>query len=179
MEENLMAAERYHSRKRTRLKGFDYSQPGFYFVTICTYRRSCCLGDVVQGEIKLSEVGFAVKDVWNILPKYYPYSKLDGYIIMPNHVHGIIQITEDYQFPGRGGLINPPLQPRHDLSEIIRGFKTWSSRYVHRLKNTYGMRFWQRSFYDHIIRDEDDLYNIRQYIRQNPLKWELDPENTD
>jgi REP element-mobilizing transposase RayT len=87
---------------------------------------------------------------------------------MPDHVHGTIQIL------GRGGFLNPPLRLGHDLSEIIRGFKTWSSRMINQSLGTIGQRFWQRSFYDHIIRNEQDLAAIRNYIDNNALKWEHD-----
>jgi REP element-mobilizing transposase RayT len=165
-----------HSRKTTRLPGYDYSQPGYYFVTICTHRRRCCLGEVVEGVMRLSELGEVVQDAWKDLPQHYTYVNLDEFVIMPNHVHGIVQIMEIDQITGRGGFLNPPLQQRHDLSEIIRGFKTWSARNANRLTNTPGAHVWQRSFYDHIIRDEDDLNAIRNYIRYNPLKWETDSE---
>ncbi|MEN8241890.1 MAG: transposase [Chloroflexota bacterium] len=166
-----------HERKTTRLRGFDYSQAGYYFITICTHKRFCCLGDVADGEMEVSEAGEIVQEVWGKLPQHYFYMCLDEFIIMPNHVHGIIQLTEKNSIPGRGGFRNPPLQPRHGLPEIVRGFKTWSARRINQLCGTLGEKFWQRSFYDHIIRDEDDLDNTRRYIRDNPLKWEYDQEN--
>jgi REP element-mobilizing transposase RayT len=159
------------------LVGYDYRQSGFYFVTICTNGRWCCLGEVVDGEMVLSEFGVVVKEAWNVLPQHYPHIILDEFTVMPNHVHGIIQLTDENTYSGRGGFRNPPLHPRHGLSEIVRGFKTWTARRINLIRHTTGEKFWQRSFYDHIIRDEGDLDNIRTYIQNNPIKWETDREN--
>jgi REP element-mobilizing transposase RayT len=166
-----------HNRKTTRLSGYDYSQAGFYFVTICTDKWICCLGEVVGGEMVVSDIGKIVHIAWRQLPQHYPHVCLDEFVVMPNHIHGIIQLAESVSMPGRGGFGNPPLQPRHGLPEIVRWFKTWSARDINRLRGTQGTRFWQRSFYDHIIRGEDDLDNVRRYIRDNALKWEGDREN--
>ena len=160
------------SRKTTRLPGYDYSQPGMYFVTVCTHRRRCCLGEVVDGEKRLTRLGKIVREEWKNLSRHYINVNLDEIIVMPDHIHGIVQIMETNQICGRGGFRNPPLRPRHDLSEIVRGFKTWSARRINQIQGEAGGRFWQRSFYDHIIRDENDLENIRRYIRYNDQKWE-------
>ncbi|MEN8242103.1 MAG: transposase [Chloroflexota bacterium] len=168
-----------HHRKTTRLRGYDYRQAGFYFVTICTNIRICCLGEVVDGEMVLSGSGRIVRAAWFKLPQHYPYVCLDEFIVMPNHFHGIIQLAEPDSMPRRGGFRNPPLQPRHGLTEIVRGFKTWSAREINQMRGTPGTKFWQRSFYDHIIRGEDDLDHVRGYIRDNALKWESDRENPD
>ena len=125
----------------------------------------------------MNELGEVVQDVWDELPAHYPHVSLDEFVIMPNHIHGIIQLAEEHPSPRRGGFLNPPLQPRHSLSEIVRGFKTWFARKIKRIRGTTGTPFWQRSFYDHIIRDERDLDNIRAYIYHNPLKWEHDQYN--
>jgi REP element-mobilizing transposase RayT len=166
-----------YARKATRLAGYDYSQAGFYFVTICTHGRKCCLGEVIDWEMALSEWGEVVQEVWGALPKHYWHVYLDEFIIMPNHIHGIIQLIDEKPNPGRGGFLNPPLQQRHGLSEIVRGFKTWSVRRINQIRNTPGVKFWQRSFYDRIIRDERDLDIIRTYIHNNALKWEDDRDN--
>jgi REP element-mobilizing transposase RayT len=134
--------------------------------------------EVVDGEMVLSEMGIVVKEVWNAIPQHYPHVCLDEFITMPNHIHGIIQLTKDNPNQRRGGFRNPPLlQPQHGLSEIVRGFKTWSARRTNQIRNMPGTPFWQRSFYDHIIQKDHELDAIRAYIRYNPLKWEDDREN--
>jgi REP element-mobilizing transposase RayT len=161
-----------YPRKTLRLKGYDYNLPGLYFVTICARARECTLGIVEEGRVHLSDIGKIVTKEWSNLLNHYPNIGLDEFVIMPNHVHGIIEITT-----GRGGFRNPPLQKQYGLPEIVRGFKTWSARKINEHQNTEYIPFWQRSFYDHIIRNEKELYAIRKYIRNNPLQWELDQEN--
>ncbi len=159
-------------RKPMRLKGWDYATPGLYFVTICTHERMCVMGEVDSGEMRLSAAGEIVDQCWRELPRYYPHVKVEPYVVMPNHTHAIIEIQSD-----RGGLGNPPLQKAHGLTEIIRGFKTLSSRQINERNDTGGAPFWQRSFYDVIIRDEKQLQAIQRYILNNPNLWEEDEEN--
>lgn len=122
----------------------------------------------------LNEWGGIVQTCWNDLPGHYANVKLDEHEVMPNHFHGIIVIDN----VGNGLKPFPTTAKRHGLSEIVRGFKTFSSRRINE-KLTDGKRFqWQKSYYDHVIRNEKSLNQIREYIRNNPLKWETDPENT-
>ena len=167
---------KYKRKSSPRLKDYDYSQPGAYFVTTCTHQKVCLFGEVVDGEIILNDAGKIVRECWLDLPNHYSNVQLDEFIVMPNHVHGIVFIRDDQQSNCRDRFSNLSLRKQHGLSEIVRGFKTWSSRRVNKYQNTPGVPLWQRSFYDHIIRDEDDLDRARKYILNNTQKWEFDRE---
>lgn len=134
---------------------------------------------VVDGEqVKLSVEGQIVQATWNTLPQHYSHIEVDEFIIMPNHVHGIVWIKDDIlnkEHVGEGLRPSPTQHvKRHSLSEIMRAFKSFSSRRINEQSNTQSQPFWQRSFYDHVIRDEDSLLRYRKYIQENPLKWTLD-----
>ena len=159
-------------RKPNRLRDYDYSRDGCYFITICTRGRKDFFGDIKEGKIDLNRYGEIVNQCWRDLVGHYPNSSLDSFVIMPNHVHGIIVI-------GNGDVVGNGLKPfpTRGLSEIIRGFKTFSSRKIKEEIKVDNKFQWQKSFYDHIIRDNKSLENLRQYIMYNPLKWELDIDN--
>jgi len=159
-------------RKPNRFKDFDYSQDGYYFVTICTRARKDFFGDIKEGKIGLNRYGEIVNQCWRDLARHYPNCSLDSFAIMPNHVHGIIVIDN-------GDLVGNGLKPfpTRGLSEIIRGFKTFSSRKINEEIKIDNKFRWQKSFHDHIIRNDKSLENLMQYIMYNPLKWELDIEN--
>ena len=163
-------------RKNQRLKDFDYSTTGYYFVTICIVRMGIYLGRIFNGEIKLNRNGEIINECWQDLPNHYPNCELDEYIIMPDHFHGIITIESGYTSKVNKNEIVKKL---HGLSEIIRGFKTFSSRRINEKLKEPGNFRWQKSFYDRIIRNEKELFNIRRYIQQNPLKWEIEKENME
>ena len=163
-----------------RLQGYNYSQPGAYFVTICTHGRECALAEIVNDKAVLSEEGQVALDCWKGLSKHYQQIELDEFVIMPNHVHGIIVIRDSDNAggsrPRRAGLKPAPTR-RHSLSEMIRGFKTFSARRINQLKNQKGRPVWQRNYYEHVIRDEKTLVAVREYIMNNPGKWSEDQEN--
>ncbi len=164
-----------HHRRSFRLRGYDYAQAGAYFVTIVTQGRQCLFGEVVESEMRLNEYGRVVVECWNGLPGHYPHVGLDAFVVMPNHVHGVLELTRNVG----AGLRPAPTSAkwRHSLSEIVRAFKAFSSRRINELRNMPGAPVWQRNYYEHIIRNEDDLYDIRQYIIYNPAKWAEDGEN--
>ena len=164
-----------HRRRLIRLKDFDYSQPGAYFVTVGTRDREILFGDVVDGESRLNDAGSMVQEVWHDLPKHYAEIELDSFVVMPNHVHGIVALHDDRS--GRAGLKPAPTKTRPGLPEIVRAFKTFSARSVNGLRGTQGLSVWQRNYYEHVIRVETELARIREYIKNNPLQWELDREN--
>ena len=168
--------ERHH-RRSIRLKGYDYSQPGAYFVTICTQDRVCLFGDVIGGEMQVNALGEIVQAVWDGLSEHYPFVVLDAFVVMPNHVHGVIIITEPMVGAGLKPAPTKPVCQHHGLSEIVRAFKTFSARRINGLRGTSGVPIWQRNYYEHIIRTEDALQRIREYIATNPLRWHLDREN--
>ena len=169
-----------HRRRNIRLSGYDYAQAGMYFVTVCTQNRACLFGEILDGEIRLNEAGHIVQEVWNGLPMHYANVQLDVFMIMPNHVHGIIAIM-DVDNVGADLHVGTGLKPvptkNHGLPEIVRAFKTFSSRSINVLRGTPGLAVWQRNYYEQIIRDEVSLAQIRQYIINNPLQWALDREN--
>ncbi|MFA6458719.1 MAG: transposase [Patescibacteria group bacterium] len=167
-----------------RLKDFDYSTDGAYFITTCTQNRENFFGEIENEKIVLNNCGKIVQKCWNDLPNHYSNCRLDEFVIMPNHFHGIIWIDNLFEPVGTGFKpvpTNPEPVPTHatlhGLSEIIRGFKTFSSRQINIkfVEQSTPLVFrWQRSFYDHIIRDEDELNRIRDYIRLNPAHWMKD-----
>ncbi len=164
---------RVKDRALNRLSGYDYSQNGHYFVTICTHDRVEWFGVIENGEMHLNENGVIVLESWHDLLTHYHNLRLDACVVMPNHVHGIIIIDNG----SWNGLKPFPTAGHHGLSEILRGFKTFSSRKINATLQD-GKKFqWQKSFHDHIIRSEIDLNNIRQYIDHNPREWSSDREN--
>jgi len=168
-----------HHRRSIRLKGYDYSQAGAYFVTIVTQNKKCFFGDIVDSKMVLNDAGRTVEYTWHDLPKHNLHIELDAFVIMPNHLHGIIIISDHIVIlVGAGSEPAPTTTPkRHGLPEIIRQFKTYSSKRINQKRRTIGMPLWQRNYYEHIIRNEDELNRIREYIINNPLQWELDREN--
>ena len=170
-----------HHRRSIRLKGYDYAQPGAYFVTICTQHRACLFGAVVDGEMRLNELGRIVRDEWLKTAKLRPRVVLDEFVVMPNHVHGIIMVVDDDG--GRGTLQRAPTIERFGKSTsdsiptIVRLFKSATTRRINQHRGTPGTLVWQRNYYEHIIRNEQTLNRIRRYIVENPLRWHLDREN--
>ena len=159
-------------RKLNRLRDYDYSKSGYYFVTICTKDRNEFFGRVEEEKMNLNNFGEIVSQCWYDLPKHYSNCSLDSFVIMPNHVHGIIVIDNE-KIVGNG--LKP--FPTYGLPEIVRGFKTFSSRRINEMIKEDNNFQWQKSFFDHVIRNEKSLENLRQYIIYNSLKWELDIEN--
>ena len=147
----------------TRLKGYDYSHNGAYFITICSFKHNCLFGEIFveTAEMILSDIGKIVSKCWFDLEEHYPQIALDEFIIMPNHVHGIILIEENGSLEIRN----------HGLSEFVRAFKSFSSRGIGELKLKDLSRIWQSGFYDHIIHSAKELEGIRNYIRDNPVNW--------
>ena len=203
--------------KSTRLNRWDYSQEGAYYTTICTKNRELYFGDVKHGTMELSDIGEIARQYWREIPEHFPNTELDEFIVMPNHVHGIIRIVNNDGIDShacidprvctcprvcrdainrvstpepntsepngaaqkRGGITgkNNPMN-KNSLSRIIRWYKGRVTYEINRLGN--GISFqWQPRFHDHIIRNEESLNKIREYIRNNPLKWESDRHNPE
>jgi len=157
-------------RKLNRLKDYDYSQNGYYFVTICTKNREAWFGKIESDKMILNMFGEITKNFWVEIPKHFKNVSLDEFIVMPNHIHGIVIIV--------GNAYMRSLQDRTKmlLSRIIQQYKSSVTREINSLQNDFCFK-WHKSFYDHIIKDEKTLNNIREYITNNPLKWESDIEN--
>jgi len=167
------------NRRSIRLKKYDYSLTGAYFVTICTQNKECIFGEVLNDETKLSKEGHIIKEEWLKIAILRPYVGLDQFVVMPNHFHGILWIQRDEQGTARCA---PTVQQfgkgvSGSLPAIIRAFKSAVTNRINVLRNTRGAPVWQRIFYEHVIRNESSLNRIREYILNNPLHWELDREN--
>ena len=175
-----MPPDAFH-RRSLRLPGYDYTQPGAYFVTLVAQGRLCLFGEIADGEMQLNEVGEIVAQAWQWLARQYPYVDIDEWVIMPNHLHGIIWIVNN-DASGRGGSrpapTTHPVHPQKSLGRLIGAFKTTSTKQINILNHTPGAALWQRNYYEHVIRNDDDLRRIREYICNNPLRWALDRENT-
>jgi len=153
----------------TRLQEYDYSSPGAYFFTGCTKNRECLFGETADGQMILNDSGQIVLDCWHDLPNHYANMTLDAFVIMPNHIHGIIIIVETGFKP-----VSTKTKTNHGLSEFVRALKTFSSRHINAIRKTPGIPVWQSRFHEHIIRNEIELHKIREYIVNNPLNWETD-----
>ena len=150
-------------RKQIRLKDYDYSQNGYYFITVCTKNRECLFWETVGADIirpKLSEYGKIVNVAINAIPTHYPDMKIDEYVIMPDHIHLILKISSDIK---DGRMISAPTK---SIMTVIGQMKRWVSKEI-------GFSVWQKSYYEHVIRNENDYIEKAQYILNNPLKWEL------
>jgi REP element-mobilizing transposase RayT len=165
-----------HRRKSLRLKDYDYSQQGLYFVTICSQNRESLFGDIIDGKMILNEYGKIVDEFWNKVPEHFANVNVDLFVIMPNHVHAIIEITNQSRgCRGEGkGEVTSPL-----LGKIIAYYKYETTKLINQLRDTTGLKIWQRNYYEHIIRNDKELSSIREYIKDNPLKWKLDKECPD
>lgn len=162
-----------HQRHSIRLQGYDYSQEGAYFVTICTLNRRSVLGEVANGTVQLSWQGQSAAISWEWLARQYSYVDLDMWVIMPNHLHGILVISDvDNSQPGASRCA--PTTRRKSLGSLIGAFKTISTKAINEFHHSPGEVFWQRNYYEHIVRNEVDLNRIREYILLNPARWERD-----
>jgi REP element-mobilizing transposase RayT len=189
-----------HHRRSIRLKVYDYTQQGAYFVTICTHQRNCLFGEIVDGEIKLNTNGEIARDSWLSIPRHFKNVELDEFVIMPNHLHGII-IIESSEVAGEA-LANQDFSKQQNLSgqcfaptvhtgetvkingtkpqslaAITQNYKSVSTRQINRMNKAKGNVIWQRNYYEHIIRNEEALNNIREYIVNNSINWVKDQEN--
>jgi putative transposase len=162
-----------HARRSIRLPEYDYSQPGAYFVTICTYQHVHLFGNVFIGEMQLNEYGEIVLEEWLKTANLRDSVSLGEWIIMPNHFHGIIYLSTDSRGKARcapttkGGQFGKP--DAGSLSTIMRSFKAAVTKRIHELNSASSEPIWQRNYYEHIIRNEDDLRMISDYIATNPL----------
>ena len=182
-----------HHRRSIRLPGYDYAQAGAYFVTVCTYWREMLFED--------DRLRAMVEEVWQAVTAAHDANPADGFVVMPNHVHGIIWIATDAvvgaqqhhrEAQRKMGRLVPAAAvldaDRHvaaplrrvipgSLGAVARAFKSATAKRINNIRGTPGARVWQRNYYEHIIRDEDELTRVRQYIRDNPAKWAGDPDN--
>lgn len=190
-----------HNRRSIRLPEYDYRSPGAYFVTTCTADRRCLFGAVENGRMRLNDYGRIVAEEWERTESVRDRVVIDTFVVMPNHTHGVIIITDppdadserelSSSTDGAGnthGRGSSPMNPYHgeppdrtfggaiagSLSTIMRQFKSMVTKRINRLRDTPGADVWQRNFYERVVRDRDELNRIRRYIRQNPAQWHRD-----
>jgi len=176
--------ERHH-RRSIRLKDYDYAEAGANFVTICIEQRECLLGEVVDGKMLIDEAGQIAGEVWEQVAEHWPVVDLDAFVIMPNHLDGIIIIRDESEMVQGGteerkeGGGTPPLQQRQKptLGSVVAYWKYQASKRVNMARQTPGARLWQRNYYDPILRSERMLDKARTYIAHNPSRWSEDADN--
>src|SRR5215217_5958729 len=177
-------SERHH-RQSTRWRGYDYSQPGAYFVTICVEGRASLLGRVVDGRMELNDLGRVVWRVWEELPERFSTIMPDAFVVMPNHVHGVVILgardpataavnEQDRACPVPTGDAHVAAPT---LGAVIGAFKSLTGIACNGLLGRSGQPFWQERFYDHVVRNDAALERVRAYIENNPARWETDAEN--
>ena len=190
-----------HRRHSIRLRGYDYSQAGAYFVTVCTQGRACLFGEVVDGEMRLNGFGDIVREEWFKTADIRPYVALhpDEFVVMPNHIHGLWILdgpvgatsrivgatsqtvgatSQTVGATSRSPLPSTPRGPTaHSVGAFIAGYKSAVTKRINVLRDTPNVAVWQRNYYEHIIHNEESLNRIREYIENNPMQWALDREN--
>ena len=175
-----------HHRRSIRLKGYDYSQAGAYFVTVCTQNRECLFGEIVDGEMRLNEVGRIADEQWYALPQRFPQLELDAYVVMPNHIHAIFIITVGASLAGApdDGMVRATARVAPTVGNIIGAYKSLCVHHAlacckHHDPGRFLGPIWQRNYWERIIRNETELNHIRGYIQNNPAQWELDKLHPD
>lgn len=184
-----------HHRHSIRLKHYDYSAEGFYFVTLCTHQREYLFGEIVDGEMRLNQLGQIAAEEWMRSPSIRQEIELDEWVVMPNHIHGIVIINSSNKpispvganghslqrlipEPTSQNSVMPLMKPK-SLSSLIVGFKSVTAKRINVIRDSPGNPIWQRNYYEHIIRNDRSLATIRRYIQNNPKAWEQDQLHSD
>ena len=166
-------------RRSLRLQGYDYGRAGGCFVTICAHERACLFGAVVGREVRLNAFGDIVRACWEEIPAHFPNVEMDSFVIMPNHLHGIVRLVTAagarHTVPLPGERFGRPVAG--SIPTIIRSFKAAVTKRINRHRRTPGASVWQRNYFEHIIRDDVSLDRIREYVANNPRQWAMDREN--
>ena len=195
----MALGQHQHVRRSIRLRGYDYSRAGAYFVTICTGRHACLFGEILDSEMHLNHVGRIVKDEWFRTGTLRTHVRVlpQEFVFMPNHVHGIVWFldlavdaasaqtsigapvvpTDTPSSPRPETIARPAGPPRGSLAALLAGFKAASTKRVNAEGVTSGASIWQRGYYEHVIRNDQSLDEIRRYIAENPARWAVDREN--
>jgi len=167
-----------HHRRSIRLKEYDYTQAGWYFITLCTQNREMLFGEIVYSKIVLNELGNLAESEWQKTAKIRKNIKIDQYVIMPSHLHGILGIVDKDNYYVRANRNSPQRtgfqSPSETIGAIIRGYKSAVAKKINILRKIPGATVWQRNYYERIIHNEPELNRIRIYIIENPIKWEYD-----
>lgn len=171
-----------HHRRSIRLKGYDYTQAGAYFITICSHQRGHVFGEIVNGEMRLNSWGEIARAEWFKTAALRPYVELydDEFVIMPNHGHGIIWLIENVGARRRRAPTEQFGKPvSGSIPTIMRAYKSAVTYAINKLENSRSSMIWQRNYYEHVIRNDKELDLIAKYIDYNPLNWQLDRDNPD
>jgi putative transposase len=177
-----------HHRRSIRIPEYDYSYPGAYFITICTYKHESLFGEIENGEMKLTEFGQIAHNRWRLLPERFINIQMDQFVVMPNHIHGILVITdpdlvgaglapapEAIAQPHAGQPQGLPLRPT--VGYVVGAYKSLvvnECLKICKIKQEIMGKIWQRNYYEHVIRDHKSFQNITNYIIHNPAQWEQD-----
>ena len=175
----------FEGRRSIRIPDYDYSEPGYYFVTICVKNRQCTFGYMEDGKMVLSRFGYIARREWRQTIKSRRYISPDAFIVMPNHVHAIVHIKVGRGMARHAPTVNSSVVPGrkfaqpqgNTLSSIVGSFKSAVSKCINRLGDASDESLWQRNFYERIVWTDEGLANTRDYIRLNTLRWHVDPEN--
>ena len=174
----------FKARRSLRLSGYDYRLAGVYFVTLCTYQKAMLFGEVDDGDLKLNALGEIVRDEWRLIANIRSNVKLDLFVVMPNHFHGLV-IIDNFQGSDLTECMSVPASKEShtlqsgSLGAVIGQFKLAVGRQARRRQLRQRQPIWQRNYYDHIVRDEETLNDIRQYIVANPARWREDSLNVN
>jgi REP element-mobilizing transposase RayT len=189
-----------HHRRSIRLRGYDYARPGSYFVTACTHQRELLLGEVIDGQMHRNALGDIVHAEWYATERVRPKVRLDAFVVMPNHLHGILEIidvgarrclapdahakTDRAEIwathrvaPTEGARSRPHGPAPGSIGAILGQIKSLSKKAINKTRGTPGRPVWQPNYHEHVIRNEEELQRIREYICNNPLRWPSDREN--
>ena len=159
-------------RKNHRLRGFDYRSNVAYFVTICTHDRRFAFGDILHGKLHPTRRGLIAGECWNDLPNHHPHVELDAFVVMPNHVHGILC------FVGATPALSATAELQsHSLGTVIGSYKSAVTRRINQLRPQSADNLWQRGYYDRVSRNDCSYETIWQYVDDNPRCWDEDEHN--
>ncbi len=158
--------------KSHRLRNWDYSNTGYYYITICTSNKKKFFGEIVQGNIELTNIGKIIQTEWLKSFEMRKELSCDIYVIMPNHIHAILILTNQEMYIPQ--LNKQILMKPKSISSFVSGFKSSVTKEIRYIKQISNFKVWQKGYYDHIIRNEIELEKIREYIHDNPLNWEFD-----
>ncbi|MBA3874197.1 MAG: transposase [Anaerolineae bacterium] len=168
-----MSTTSFPQRKSPRLQGYDYRQNGAYFITICTHKRQHLFREISSDEMELNTLGCIAQTCWEQIPAHFPKAEVDAFVVMPNHIHGVLLIIDetkcaDYQYEQ---FSNPIAR---SLSTMMRSYKSAVTKQINQLLMTDNSPTWQGRFHDHIIRSERGLNVLQQYVANNPVRWQVD-----
>jgi putative transposase len=175
-----------HHRQSIRLKNYDYTLAGAYFVTLCTFQKQHLFGEIVDGEMVLNEIGSIVHFEWKWTEIVRPTIDMDVYVVMPNHLYGIVvfsetnnaKLSENAVHANVGAHSCAPLhRKKRSLGSFVAQFKATTMKRINQLRDTPGTPIWQRNYHEHVVRNDEDCNRIREYIQYNPQNWETDEEN--